>query len=233
MRGRLRVFLFVRVLSFGGLALVLLGGCQADVEVGIEVDESGHGQVGVTAQLDDPAAERIGDLSEIIAADDLREAGWTVRADERAVSVTKRVRSPSDIEVAIAELSGLDGPFADLTFNRATTFARTVVEVAGSVDLSEGVAAFGDDELERLTGSATGIDIPADALRLSLAVDLPGQETSNAPGPGTRWALPIGVVTPVSAESTDVNVLGLVAVAVAVAAGLVLIGAAIRRVLLS
>lgn len=227
MRGRLRV------VFFAALALISLVGCQADVEVGIEVDESGQGQVEVTGELDDAAAERVGDLSQLIAADDLREAGWTVRSDERTVTVTKQVRSPGDIEIAIAELSGPDGPFADLTFERTTTFARTVVEVAGSVDLSDGMAAFGDDDLKQLTGSVTGVDVPAEALRLSLAVELPGQETSNAPGPGTRWALPLGGVTPISAESTDVNVVGLTGVAVAVAAGLVLLGAALRRFWLS
>ena len=207
------------------------------MEVAIEVDESGDGHVSAWAQLDEAASERIGDLSEFIAADDLREASWIVRADDRKVEVAKRVGSPADIEVAIAELSGPDGPFAGLSFDRTTTFARTVVEVAGSVDLSEGVAAFGDDELERLTGSVTGVDIPDDALRLSLVINLPGRGTSNArigsdaPDPTPRWALPLGVVTPVSAESTDVNVLGLGGVAVAVVAALVLIGTLVRRAL--
>ena len=225
MRGRLRVLFFGGL----GLALVSLAGCRADIEVAIEVDESGHGEVGVTAELDEAAARRIGDLSEFIAADDLRQAGWSVRADERTVSVTKPVRSPVEIELAIAELSGPDGPFAGLSFDRTTTFARTVVEVAGSVDLSEGVAAFGDDELRQLTGSATGVDLPDDALRLSLAVDLPGQETSDAPGPGTRWALPLGVVTPISAQATDVNGIGLAGVAVAVAAAMGLLAVGLTR----
>ena len=223
MRGRFPLFVFA------GLALVSLAGCRADVEVAIEVDESGQGQVGVRAELDSAASERIGDLSEFVTADDLREAGWTVSADNQTVSAIKQVRSPAEIELAIAELSGPTGPFSDLNFRRSTTFARTVVEVGGFVDLTEGMAAFGDEQLKQLTGSVTGVDVPDNAVRLSLAVNLPGQETSNAPGPGTRWALPWGVVTPVNAESTDVNVLGLGGVAVAVAAVLILIGVAVRR----
>ena len=225
MRGRFPLFFFA------GLALVSLAGCRADVEIGIEVDESGRGEVGVAVELDQAAAERVGDLSQFIAADDLRDAGWDVVAGERTVEVTKAVDSPAEIEVAIDELSGPGGPFAGLTFDRTTTFARTVVEVGGSVDLSQGMASFGDDELKKLTGSVTGVDVPVDAVRLSLAVDLPGQETSDAPGPGTRWPLPLGVVTPVHAESTDVNVLGLGGVAVALAAALVLVGSLVRRAL--
>ena len=225
MRGRFPLFLFA------GFVLVSLVGCRADVEVAIEVDESGQGEVSVEVELDEAAAERIGDLSEFVASDDLRAAGWDVSAGERTLEVRKPVNSPADIDLAVAELSGPAGPFADLNFDRNVTFARTEVEVGGFVDLSEGMAAFGDEELRQLTGSVTGVDVPVDAVRLSLAVDLPGQETSNAPGPGTRWALPMGAVTPINAESTDVNVLGLGGVAVAVLAALVLIAAAVRRVL--
>ena len=225
MRGRFPLFFFA------GFALVSLVGCRADVEVAIEVDESGRGTVAVVAELDEAAADRMGDLSQLVAADDLRAAGWDVVAGERKVEVKKPVDSPAEIEVAIAELSGPAGPFADLNFDRNTTFARTEVEFGGFVDLSEGMAAFGDEELKQLTGSVSGVDVPVEAVRLSLAVDLPGAETSNAPGPGTRWALPWGAVTPINAESTDVNVLGLGGVAVAVGAGLILIGAVVRRFL--
>jgi len=224
---------FSRARSLGAvLALVVLGsltGCRTTAEVRIELDETGAGQVAVQVELDDAAAQRIGDLGELVAVADLEAAGWTVSTAERRVLAEKEVHSAEDLDRALEELTGPGGPFSGLAFGQRRTFARTTVEVTGSVDLSQGMAAFGDEELQRITGSVTGVDLPPEVLALTLAVDLPGTETSNATGPGTRWELPLGAVTPIQAESTDVNALGLTAVGVAVICALVLIAAGARR----
>ena len=201
------------------VALLVLTGCQAEAEIAIEVDETGAGQVAVQVELDDAAATRIGDLEGLVAAEDLVAAGWRVSVTERRVLAERDVSSAADIERALEELGS---PFSGLSLERRETFARTTVEVAGSVDLSRGVAAFGDEELKRVTGSITGVDLPPEALSLSLAIDLPGE--------ARRWDLPLGRVTPVEATSTDVNIVGLLAVGVAVLAALALIFAWLRRV---
>ena len=211
---------------FCALALFALVGCRATAEVGIRLDESGRGLVSVQVELDEEAAARVGDLRGLLAVDDLERAGWEISSGAASVTATKSVRSESELDAALAEVGP---PFTGLAFGRRESFARTDVEVSGSVDLSQGMASFGDEGLRRLTGSATGVDVPPESLGLSLEIDLPGQETSNAPGPGTRWALPIGAVTPVTAESTDLNTLGLFAVLLAVACAIGLLWALVGR----
>lgn len=137
------------------------------------------------------------------------------------MTAVRDVDSPAQLERAIEDLSGPQGPFSGLAFSRRQTFARTTVEVTGSVNLTRGMAAFGDDELQALTGSVTGVDLEPDALALSLEVELPGRQQ--------EWSLPVGEVTPVEVQSTDVNALGLTGVGVAVAAALVLVWAGVRR----
>lgn len=203
-----------------------LGACQTTAEVAIDLDETGTGRVAVQVELDDAAAERVGDLDGLLAVGDLREGGWRVSTTERRVLAEKKVRSAAEVDRALDELGP---PFAGLSFGRRRTFARTASEVSGRVDLAQGMAAFGDEDLRRATGSVTGVDLPPEALALYLTVDLPGDEETNAPGPDSRWNLPLGVVTAVRAESTDVNVLGLSAVGMSVLSGLVLVFALVRR----
>lgn len=198
----------------------MLAGCRTTAEVAIDLDETGRGNVTVAVELDDAAAQRVGDLTELVAADDLQDAGWQISVSERRVLARKPVSSQDELDLALAELGR---PFSGLSFERRQTFARTSVAVMGSVDLSQGLAAFGDEELQRLTGSVTGVDVPPEALELALRVDLPGEETANATGPETRWELPLGTVTPVEAESTDVNIEGLMAAGVAAACAVVLL----------
>ena len=216
-------------LAFGLLALLVTGGCRTTAEITLDVDEAGRGGVTVAVELDDAAAARVGDLSGLVAADDLRDAGWEISVAERRVLARKSVRSPDELDTALDELGR---PFAGLSFERRQTFARTSVAVAGSVDLARGVSEFGDEELQRLTGSATGVDVPPEALELSLRVDLPGEETSNGEEGAARWSLALGVVTAIEAESTDVNVVGLTGVGVAAACAvtlLVMLAVRLRR----
>lgn len=208
------------------LALVALSGCRTTAEVSIEVNESGTGQVAVAVELDAAAAGRVGDLTGLVAAEDLEDAGWEISVTERRVLARKTVESPAELELALEELGR---PFSGLSFERRQTFARTSAGVVGSVDLSQGLAGFGDEELQRLTGSVTGVDLPPEALGLSLRVDLPGEETTNAGGRTARWDLPLGVVTAVEAESTDVNIVGLMAAGVAAACAIALLLVLVSR----
>ena len=216
MRGRLPPLVFLLGIS----VLVLVAGCRTTAEIALDLDETGRGEVSVAVQLDDAAAARVGDLTGLVVAEDLQEAGWQVSVAERRVLARKAVQSPYELDLALEELGP---PFTGLSFERRKTFARTSVEVAGRVDFSQGIASFGDEDLRRLTGSVTGVDLPPEALKLSLRIDLPGEETTNAGGRAARWELPLGVVTPVEAESTDVNIVGLIGAGVAVVSAIALL----------
>lgn len=226
MRGRFPPFV---VLGIAAMALVSLAGCQTTADIRIELDEAGAGHLAVAVELDDAAAERVGNLAEVLNVEDLEGSGWDVTAGERSALARREIRSAADLELALADLGGRDEIFSDLEFRRRATFARTAVALSGSVDLSGGMAAFGDEDLQRLTGSITGVELPPQALSLSLEADLPGDEEANGPGGRAKWALPIGEVTPVRAESSDVNLLGLIAVGVVLVCAGVLGGALVRR----
>lgn len=214
-----------------GLLLVLLalGACRAEALVELEVNENGVGRMAATVTLDEAAAEKVGDLAEFIAADDLKAAGWRVEASADRVSINRPVNGPADINAAFDELTGPDGPFGALEFRRDQGFVSTRTALSGRVDLTAGLAAFGDAGLTEITGSATGVDAPASVLGLTLAVQLPGEEKVNVASGRASWPLPVGETTEVRAESVDVNWLGLGAAAVAVGAGLTLVVVGLRR----
>ena len=214
-----------------GLLLVLLalGACRAEALVELEVNENGVGRMAATVTLDEAAAEKVGDLAEFIAADDLKAAGWRVESSEKRVSISRPVNGPNDINAAFDELTGPDGPFGALEFRRDQGFVSTRTALSGRVDLTAGLAAFGDAGLTEITGSATGVDAPASVLGLTLAVQLPGEEKVNAASGRATWLLPLGQVTEVKAESVDVNWLGLGAATVALLAGAALVAVGLRR----
>lgn len=210
------------------LLLVLLGACRAEALVQLEVDEAGVGFLTATLSLDEAAAEKVGDLGGYVAAEDLRAAGWTVTSSADRVSIRRPVDGPGDVNAAFDALTGAGGPFAGLEFDRDQGFVSTRTSLSGEVDLSRGLAAFGDEGLTRLTGSPIGVDAPDSVLGLTLAVELPGNEEVDAAGGRASWPLPLGQKTEIRAESVDLNWLGLGSAAVAVLAALALLVAGLR-----
>lgn len=206
-------------LATAALILGALSGCQAGVRVALDLDDAAAGTVEVRVSLDEAARERVGDLSEFVDSTGLAAAGWLVDADKGTATAHRQVSGPADVEAALADLTGAGGPFSGLRVSREGGFLRTTTEIRGRVDFRRGLAAFGDDGLTRLTGSPIGVDAPASVLALSMKVDLDGRQTTNAPGGGSTWTLPLGQVTEIRAESTDVNLLGVGGAGIALLAG--------------
>jgi len=229
------------------LVVVLLAGCRVDVEVGIEAEADGSGRVRVEVAADREVAEAV-DLSRGLRVDDLTQAGWTVegptpRPDGGVVVVaTKPFSTPAGAQLVIEEVGGADGPLQGFRLERSRSFARTTTRFVGTVDLAEGIEAFGDPELRRtLGGSDLGIDLarleerrksPADeAVGVRVVIRLPGQVESNAPGPAgaeARFDVPLRQRTELAARSTAWNTRNLAGAAVAVAAALGLLGLLLR-----
>lgn len=209
--------------------LLLLGGCRAEALVLLEVDERGVGSMTATVSLDEAAAAKVGDLGDFIEAADLEAAGWRVTTSADRVKIERPVDGPGDVNAAFDQLSGAGGPFANLEFERDQGFVSTRTALSGRVDLSAGLAAFGDVELTQITGSPTGVDAPPSVLGLTLAVELPGDEEVDTATGRASWALPLGEVTEVQAKSVDLNWVGLGAAAVAFLAGATLLAAGLRR----
>ena len=135
--------------------------CQVDTTVDIAVDDDGSGRVTVTAVLDAEAAAKVPDLDQSLLLDDVRKAGWRVVGPDRTaaggwrVSATKPFADPSQLPAVMAELGGEGGPFRDFTLTRDDAFAKTTYRLEGTVDLSGGIDAFGDDALRQALGGTT------------------------------------------------------------------------------
>jgi hypothetical protein len=183
-RPRHLVFLVVTV-------AFLATACQVDTTVDITVNDDGSGRVTVTAVLDEEAAQKVPDLDQSLLLDDVREAGWRVVGPDRTaaggwrVSASKPFADPSQLQAVMSELGGAGGPFRDFTLTRDDAFAKTTYSLEGTVDLSGGIDAFGDDALRAALGGTTtgrtpeqlaaeaGRPLP-EALRFTVRTHLPG-----------------------------------------------------------
>jgi hypothetical protein len=144
--------------AFVVLAVVmLLASCQVDLHVDVQVNEDGSGSVTVGAGFDDAALARVGNLDQQLRTGDLEAAGWGVTAPTREgdrtwVRASKTFATPAEGEAVLAEVTGPTGPFRDFALRVDDGTFGTEYAVQGTVDLTGGPQAFGDDELRSLLG---------------------------------------------------------------------------------
>jgi hypothetical protein len=220
--------------------VVLLGltACQVRVTAGIDVGADGEGTVRAGVGLDAEALRAVGDLAAALRVDDLRAAGWEVegpREEGDGLTWVRAARAFSDVEeagLALSELSGPDGPFRNLTFERERSFLRTKTRLSGSVDLSGGLAGFADADLRNLVGDTIRLDpegvrgeLGADvdqAVQVQFEARLPGSVTSNAPERAADrfvWRPAMGQQLAIQASSSGLTI---PVVPIALAVGLLL-----------
>ena len=63
---------------------VLLAACRVDTTVTLQVDPNGSGEVAIVATADAAMVQAVPDLRDSLAFNDLKDAGWSVRAARRA-----------------------------------------------------------------------------------------------------------------------------------------------------
>jgi hypothetical protein len=242
------------LVALAALAAVLASACQVRTLVTVDVADDGSGTVEVAVGLDADAVGRLPDLDDdgrstvtdlaaLVRTADLVAAGWEV-ADPAAgdgdmtwIRATKPFGTPEEADRILAELAGPDGALRDLHVSRGPAFGRTSYGFSGTVDLSRGLEAFGDERLAAaLDGQVLGQDSAeieqelgqplADVFTFEIAARLPGGGASTwSPGLGDG---PLAI----EADSTvyDGPVLGLTAVAVAAAVALMaVVGARLVR----
>ncbi len=212
----------VRLAAALGLLVVATAGCRIDVNLRIDVTPEGSGTVVVAVGLDDDALERVGDLEEELVVDDLVEAGWRITGPERGEGGLTWIRAergfdtPEQLAAVVHHVSGDEGPFRDFELRQQRTALRTRYELTGVVDRRGSVEELLDEDLRaQLEGEAFGVDLAAlaqqaqDALdrmfRVQVAVQLPGELTSNAPAePGgvALWRPSLGERSELRASST-------------------------------
>lgn len=170
------------ILFLGFLACV---SCRADVDVIVEVEPSGAGEVRVNVLLDDLAADGLLEFDNGFdtSVADLQLSGWEVtptkEIDEgKIISASKRFGNPDQFSEVMEELSASDGIFRDFSLVRNKSFGRVEYLLNGTVDGSRGLNSFSDSSLENTLGPlsefAGGNDFQIDDLGVNLFVDLPG-----------------------------------------------------------
>lgn len=220
------------------VALLVLTGCQADVTVGVDVEEDGSGVVEVSVALDADAVARVEGLDDL-RTDDLEDAGWTVAAPQesdgggRVLLASKPFVDPDDLSAVLQEVSGPAGPYAQLGLAVDRPFGRTDMRFEGVLDGSVGVDAFADPGVAAaLDGLPFGQDLaaleaelgapPGSFVGLALEVELPGSDAA-----AERWetTLDAELATPVlaTAEVTRTQPLLLAGAAALLAVLLVLL----------
>lgn len=157
------------------MCVLVLGGCKTSASVLVTVKPNGSGTVVVEVHLDRAAAEQVGDVSKLLAVDDLKRAGWKIAGPGWPPDVNESLHRPAqkqgvqrgsvlvylehdftDVDEAneiLATLSGPDGPYKGVRVERSSSSSRTTLRVTGNVDLSKGLDTFGDAALTRALGA--------------------------------------------------------------------------------
>jgi hypothetical protein len=236
---RLRLVALVLLVVFGA------SGCRVHTEIGVTVNENGSGSVTVRIGLDDDALRRAPNFVQALKTDDLKAAGWTVVGPVKDpdnftyLEASKSFANPDEANKIFTELSGNNGPFRDFALTKSRSFARTKFTFHGTVDFTAGLESFSDSEVaSQLDGKPLGDDLQAIQDRLGepldnvfqfrVAVRLPGDVTSNAPGQaanGAIWQPRLSDPAPVqlTATSTSTRWVTVIGTLVAAIAGVVLL----------
>ncbi|MDQ4132131.1 MAG: hypothetical protein M3179_02755 [Actinomycetota bacterium] len=219
-----------------------------DVTVFAEVDAraDGTGTVRAGVGLDADALDKAGDLSGTLEIDDLRQAGWDVVGPRQEgdgltwVRASKPFSSPEQADRILAELSGPEGPFRNLHLVQRRSFFHTRTSFNGEVDLSGGLTAFVDPQLEERLGGALGFDLEAlrkqfgpelgDVFRVEFIARLPGSvraSTGQSSDGRAEWLIEPGQRVNLDAQAAVLNLVpwlpaigALLAVAAALAVAL-------------
>ena len=227
------------------LVVLCSGACRVRTDIGIEMKDNGSGTVTVKIGLDDDAMKQAPNFQQALKVDDLTAHGWTLTGPVKETdgftyfSATKPFANPDEAKKIFTEVSGEKGPFRDFTISRTRSFARTKFHFSGTVDFTGGIESFSDSELaQQLDGKPIGDDVKAIEARINdtldnvfqirIAVRMPGDVTSNAPGQATNGAVwqprlsePAAIT--LDASSTSTRWFTIIGTAAAVAAGPVLL----------
>jgi hypothetical protein len=155
------------------VSLLALTGCQVHTQISVDETGPGQGLVRVSVSLDRSALAAIGGAPALAAQlqdADLVAAGWTVTGpapgpgSTTVVSASHPFSSPAQASALVAELAG-SGPAGSRPFRLSWTqrhsFWRTDTALTGTVDLSCGIACFGDSGLTSALGFPTGVNAGA------------------------------------------------------------------------
>lgn len=220
------------------LAVVLLAGCQVQVQVDTVIDKTGAGTVTVSVGFDAAAWERLQEHDPELRMDDARQAGWVVdlpEADADGVTwlrATKAFSSSDELPAVLAEIAGTDTMFTGVEFVRLETEDDITYRVSGDVDLTRGIATFADPELAaQLGGDPFGGNVAAIEAEEGEPVDqmVSFEITTTVAGGNTSTVTPTLADTTVrsidvsTVEVKPPSIIVRVAIGAAIVAGVVIV----------
>ena len=198
-------------------ALVLLAGCNVQLEVMVDVEEDGSGSVTAGVGLDAEASARFPNVDSLLVTSDLSASGWEVepsliRSDNREwVAVTQDFDNPDELQALLDQLFGPQaGVFTGWEIVRAGDRTSESYDVVGTVNLDNGLSLFTDEALVPLLDNPplgrsieeieADIGIPiGEAVDARVVVELPTE------GSRQEFATPLGETTTIVAQATSEN----------------------------
>ena len=199
--------------------MLLLSACHVKVQVDATVERDGSGNVTVAVGLDREALSRVGDLRSQLHVADLEAAGWKVTGPTSAsdgdtwVRASKHFATPAQLGEVMSEVNGPQGMFRDWKVSKSSSPWSTSWTATGTVDLSKGVEALSDPQLDRALGS-TGYQGVIDDIekREGKPIDQMVDVTVSVSVPGASKVFnpTLGAAHPVPVRVTSTKVNGLV-----------------------
>ncbi len=188
--------------------LVVLTGCQLDLELDITVEPDGTGTMTFTATADAELVERVPNIAEELVLDDIAAAGWQITGPTPTEDGGLVLTMTHDFESAAEAtnlLRRLGPPFNDPELGRGDTGDTTNNRLTGRFGLPGGFEAFADEDLVAAVGGvpfaaefAERGATPANSMTATVRADLPGDVIAEETNPtevledGTLvWEIPL------------------------------------------
>lgn len=151
--------------KFGTLAgfaicAVLLSACRVDSVVTLNVKENGTGTLSVVTTADADVIAQAPGLAEDLSFADAKNAGWEVSAPSitndggMQVTVSHSFNNPQEASLLLAQLSGANGPFKEMSLTRSGKDTDSTWMLNGRLEVNGGLDAFADPELLKTIGGS-------------------------------------------------------------------------------
>lgn len=218
--------------------VLLVSACRVDTRVDLTVQPNGAGRITVTARADREVVQRAPGLAADLRFDDAEKAGWVNDRVGNGTDGSLEVvlhHDFTDISSANAILrtiNGTNGPLHDFFLQRTANADEVNTSVTGLLRVDGGLDAFADPKaLTAIGGTPYAAEIaaanmkPADAVGVTLVVQLPGAKSATYTVPIDGTAVTVKNVSHLTAGASSnwgvvASVLGVALVAWCVGAAL-------------